>query len=146
MQSGLCFRCCPNGRAVGPGVSFCNHTPGRWPGLGKRMGRWPAKFHPSSFILHPSSFILHPSSFILHPSSFILHPSSFILHSSFVIRHSSFPSLTVPRRRCQCLSSCSGKSLRWWTPRDSSRHRAVAVMTRATVSMFCSSQPSGSVN
>ena len=42
------------------------------------------------------------------------------------------------------VGSVSGKSRRVWTPRDSSRAMAAAIISRATVSMFCSVQPAGS--
>ena len=42
-----------------------------------------------------------------------------------------------------CIVPRPGKSLRKWTPRDSSRARADPIISRATVSKFCSSQPAG---
>ena len=40
--------------------------------------------------------------------------------------------------------SGAGKSDREWTPRDSLRSAAAAIISRATISMFCMAQPAGS--
>lgn len=64
--------------------------------------------------------------------------------------HANMPVLQPSRRneirRFQRASSGSGKSVRRWTPRVSSRVSAASIIILATVSMFCNSQPLVSLN